>query len=254
MTSGLLLIAKNYDTSVRLQSQISSKEVAKYYICHVEGCFPTEPINQCTGFEINNGVVVCSQPVGPISRRMGVHGVVPESAGGKFARTHFLRLNYNPVTNTSLVICRLFTGRTHQIRVHVQYLGYPIVDDPLYNSADWGELKGKGANYGMTLEEVVQRLSDSRNREKYRIQETDEKLESSLDPNVLERLQLCKDPLCPDCKLTFKDPEMNNLILRLHAYRYSGSDWCYSAPLPSWVINENVPDLHGAIEEAMKQL
>ncbi|CAH8535877.1 unnamed protein product [Schistosoma rodhaini] len=83
---------------------------------------------------------------------------------------------------------------------------------------------------------------------------TNEKLISSLDPNVLERLQLCKDPLCPDCKLTFKDPEMNNLILRLHAYRYSGSDWCYSAPLPSWVINENVPDLHDAIEEAIKQL
>ncbi|CAH8502857.1 unnamed protein product [Schistosoma rodhaini] len=133
-------------------------------------------------------------------------------------------------------------------------LGYPIVDDPLYNSADWGELKGKGANYGITMEEVIQRLSNSRNREKYIVQETNEKLKSSLDPNVLERLQLCKDPLCPDCKLTFKDPEMNNLILRLHAYRYSGSDWCYSAPLPSWVINENVPDLHDAIEEAIKQL
>ncbi|CAH8474115.1 unnamed protein product [Schistosoma turkestanicum] len=255
MTSGLLLIAKNYDLSVRLQSQIGSKEVSKYYICHVDGCFPTEsPIDQCNGVEINNGVVICSQPVGPISRKMGIHAVMPESAGGKFAQTHFLRLSYNPITNTSLVICRLFTGRTHQIRIHVQYLGFPIVDDPLYNSTDWGELKGKNANYGMTVEEVVQKLSISRNREKYYIQETSEKSETSLDPSITERLQLCKDPLCPDCKLTFKNPEMKHLILRLHAYRYSGSDWHFSAPLPNWVLDENVTDLHDKIEKAIEQL
>ncbi|CAH8495008.1 unnamed protein product [Heterobilharzia americana] len=139
MTSGLLLIAKTYDTSVRLHSQIANKEVTKYYICHVEGCFPTEtrPDDCCVDFEVSDGVVICDKPVGPISRKMGIHAVLSESAGGKSARTHFMRLSYNPVTNTSLVICRLFTGRTHQIRIHVQYLGYPIVDDPLYNSTDW---------------------------------------------------------------------------------------------------------------------
>ncbi|TNN13988.1 RNA pseudouridylate synthase domain-containing protein [Schistosoma japonicum] len=254
MTSGLLLIAKDYDTSVRLQSQIASKEVTKHYICHVDGCFPTEPIDHCTGFEINNGVVVCSQPVGPISPKMGIHAVLPESAGGKPARTHFLRLNYNSVTNTSLVICRLFTGRTHQIRIHTQYLGYPIVEDPIYNSTDWGELKGKYADYGITLDEVIKRLGNSRDRVKYLIDETSEKLENSLDPCISARLQSSIDPLCPDCKLTFKNPEMNNLVLRLHAYRYSGPDWLYSAPLPSWVIDENVRDLDVRIEEAIKRL
>ncbi|VDQ13225.1 unnamed protein product, partial [Trichobilharzia regenti] len=96
-----------------------------YYICHVEGCFPheTKPENCDADFELHDGVVICDKPVGPISRKLGIHAVISESSGGKSARTHFMRLSYNPVTDTSLVICRLFTGRTHQIRVHVQYLG-----------------------------------------------------------------------------------------------------------------------------------
>nr|CAH8837613.1 unnamed protein product [Trichobilharzia regenti] len=257
MTSGLLLIAKNYDASVRLQTQIGNKEVTKYYICHVEGCFPheTKPENCDADFELHDGVVICDKPVGPISRKLGIHAVISESSGGKSARTHFMRLSYNPVTDTSLVICRLFTGRTHQIRVHVQYLGYPIVDDPLYNSTDWGELKGKGAEYGMTVDEVIEKLGNSRNREKYITVETNESSQKSLDPGVLTRLQSSVDPLCEDCKLTFKDPTMEHLILRLHAYRYSGSDWCYSAPLPKWAKDENNSDnLDNLIEEAVKKL
>jgi 23S rRNA-/tRNA-specific pseudouridylate synthase len=37
-----------------------------------------------------------------------------------------------------------FTGRMHQIRVHLQWLGYPIIDDPIYNHKAWGQDRGKG--------------------------------------------------------------------------------------------------------------
>lgn len=52
-------------------------------------------------------------------------------------------------------------------------LGYPIVEDPLYNSTDWGPEKGKNAQYGIPIEEVIQRISNSRTASAY-LQKDDE--------------------------------------------------------------------------------
>ena len=54
----------------------------------------------------------------------------------KSASTFFQPLHYDPSTNTSLVRCFPFTGRTHQIRIHLQFIGYPIVGDSLYSDND----------------------------------------------------------------------------------------------------------------------
>lgn len=47
------------------------------------------------------------------------------------------------------------TGRTHQIRVHLQYLGHPIINDMFYNSEAWGPNKGKGGVYELNFDEVL---------------------------------------------------------------------------------------------------
>ena len=60
----------------------------------------------------------CTQPVEVVSYKIGVCKVSPS---GKECRTEFERLNYNG--RSSVVLCRPFTGRMHQIRVHLQYLG-----------------------------------------------------------------------------------------------------------------------------------
>lgn len=58
---------------------------------------------------------------------------------------------------TSLVKCFPKTGRTHQIRIHLQYLGYPIVNDPLYNQPSvWGPSNGKNGVYEFTNKEIEQ--------------------------------------------------------------------------------------------------
>ena len=64
------------------------------------------------------GQTQCTQPVEVVSYKIGVCKVSPH---GKECRTEFERLSYNG--KSSVVLCRPFTGRMHQIRVHLQYLG-----------------------------------------------------------------------------------------------------------------------------------
>ena len=64
------------------------------------------------------GLTQCTQPVEVVSYKIGVCKVSPQ---GKECKTEFERLSFNGTT--SVVLCRPFTGRMHQIRVHLQYLG-----------------------------------------------------------------------------------------------------------------------------------
>ena len=74
-------------------------------------------------------------------------------------------MSYNGVT--SVVVCRPFTGRMHQIRVHLQYLGFPVMNDPLYNHLVFGPEKGKGGNIGKTDEKLIADLISIHNAENW---------------------------------------------------------------------------------------
>lgn len=62
-----------------------------------------------------------------------------------------------------MVKCFPHTGRTHQIRVHLQFLGHPIVNDPIYNMEAWGPAKGKGGKIDKTDEELLKALVEEHN-------------------------------------------------------------------------------------------
>jgi pseudouridine synthase, rluA family len=69
----------------------------------------------------------------PIARKYGsIIERCVDLARGEKAITNYVRLNYNPKLDISLVKCRLLTGRTHQIRVHFAYMGHPLLGDSLY--------------------------------------------------------------------------------------------------------------------------
>lgn len=124
-------------------------QVHKQYVCRVEGEFPEEE-------------VVCSEPIEVVSYKIGVCKV---SEKGKDCITRFKRLSYNGIS--SVVLCKPQTGRMHQIRVHLQYLGYPVVNDPLYNHVVFGPEKGKGGNIGKTDQELVKDLISIHNAENW---------------------------------------------------------------------------------------
>ena len=88
----------------------------KLYLFSKRELYLCSKIQSCLFY--SRGVTECTQPVEVVSYKIGVCKVSPS---GKECRTEFERLNYNG--RTSVVLCRPFTGRMHQIRVHLQYLG-----------------------------------------------------------------------------------------------------------------------------------
>ena len=115
-TSGLIIIAKNDKAHINLSEQIKNREVKKTYIALVRGVISE---NEAT---INI----------PIARSTKDRKKMAVSKDGKNAITHFKVLKrYDKYT---LVEVKIETGRTHQIRVHMSHIGYPVVGDVVYSN------------------------------------------------------------------------------------------------------------------------
>ncbi|KAL6477981.1 hypothetical protein MHYP_G00138160 [Metynnis hypsauchen] len=140
LTSGVLLFARTLEVSKKLDQMVRDRQLEKEYVCRVEGEFP-------------DGEVVCEEPILVVSFKVGLCRVDPK---GKDCRTVFQKLSYNG--RSSVVRCLPLTGRTHQIRVHLQFLGFPILNDPIYGSSAWGPNRGKGGLVGMNDEELLEAL------------------------------------------------------------------------------------------------
>ncbi len=117
-TSGLLVVARTELMLTRLQAALAQRQIEREYLALVEGRPPAR-----------SGTI--EAPIGRDPRmrtRMAVGG-----SGQREARTHFTL--DRALADTSLLRLRLDTGRTHQIRVHLQAIGHPVCGDPEYGSA-----------------------------------------------------------------------------------------------------------------------
>ncbi len=119
-TTGLLVVAKTDEAHASLSAQIAVHSARREYIALVEG-----------GVSQDAGVV--DKPIGRNPRDRKKMAVVP---GGRPARTHY-RLEHR-YKKTSLLVLQLETGRTHQIRVHMQSIGHPVCGDALYGFSKSG--------------------------------------------------------------------------------------------------------------------
>ncbi|GIY40518.1 RNA pseudouridylate synthase domain-containing protein 2 [Caerostris darwini] len=251
LTSGLLVFTKNIKKSQEINEQIRERKVNKEYVCRVIGNFP-------------DGIVQCKEPLEIISPKMGISIVSPD---GKDCETIFEKLSFNGTS--SVVKCKPLTGRMHQIRVHLQYLGYPIINDPIYNHEHvFGPLKGKNGEIGKSRDQLLEDLLKAHSLQKWLIedgplsQDFESKTpiiddpENKISLNALEyyiksdgydklATKYVKNPekfiiedSCDLCHQKYMDPQPKDLIMFLHALKYQGDGWEFESPLPAWAKDD----------------
>ena len=123
-TSGILMIAKNDKAHINLSEQIKNHEVQKTYIAMVRGM-------------VKENEATINMPIGRSTRDRKKMAV---TQNGKQAITHFKVIKRFPSHNCTLLEVKIETGRTHQIRVHLSQIGYPIIGDSVYSNGknEWG--------------------------------------------------------------------------------------------------------------------
>ena len=262
LTSGVMFIGKNARAAERLSMQIQGRSVRKEYVARVIGEFP-------------EGDIVCEQPVMQISPKLGLNRA---RASGKEARTVFKRLAYYPPARNSgdeeakqadprlqkektrdskmawkskkghsVVRCRPVTGRTHQLRVHLQFLGHPISNDPIYcNQRVFGPSLAAGDALPDQDEDIISRLSRMGKSEVAEAMAYHDEMMEEYNKKKAEKMtghlcDICDTPL-------YSDPGVHELGIYLHARKYACEEgkWEYETPLPDWALPP--PGMAGPIE------
>ena len=251
LTSGIMFIGKNPKAAEKISMQIQDRTVKKEYLARVIGEFP-------------EGDIVCEQPVMQISPKLGLNRA---RASGKSARTVFKRLAYYPPIGSndeegqkedtrtekekvrdskmewkgkrghSIVRCLPVTGRTHQLRVHLQFLGHPISNDPIYcNQRVFGPSLAAGDNLSDHDEDIITRLSKMGKSEVAEAMAYHDELMEDYNKQKAEKMtgktcEVCDTPL-------YSDPGVHELGIYLHSKRYAceAGKWEYETPLPEWAL------------------
>lgn len=282
LTSGILILGKNSKAASKLSLQLREKTLVKEYLALVRGKFPTnnndnniiigdtskkgtttENINEETS---SNSFIRCTVPIFNTQFTDSPHKFISDlqkRGAIKFAITDFKRLSYNPSKNESLVKCIPQTGRTHQIRKHLAILGYPIVNDSIYQFPEFLQLSN------IVIENIIKTNKNSDNdnddnKKEQKEEESDEilnldinnnndvillekvhQLFSSISSKVTQIMISKQKPIsenCPDCASPeFYDPidPQKTLILYLHAHKYSAIDGSFSYQsniIPKWAV------------------
>lgn len=252
LTSGVMFVGKHAKAAGRISVQIQERSVKKEYVARVIGEFP-------------EGDTICEQPIMQISPKLGLNRA---RASGKEARTVFKRLAYYPpvrgtdgeneaIEDTrsekeivrdsqmkwkakeghSIVRCLPVTGRTHQLRVHLQFLGHPIANDPIYcNQRVFGPDLAAGDALPDNDDDIILRLSKMGKSE---VAEAIAYHDEMMVEYNMKKAEKMTGHLCEVCDTPlYSDPGVHEMGIYLHAKRYAcdRGTWAYETPLPDWAL------------------
>ena len=156
-TSGVVLFAKTKQSAERFRLKLHTDQVQKIYFARVKGDFkPDTAIVKRSIVFVNKGKGIYTDisdsevekynskehmKVGLDGCKLNEDEEDEERNEPKYAETEFTKVFYDEKSNSSVVLCKPKTGRTHQIRIHLRYLGFPIANDPCYGGIVYNDLK-----------------------------------------------------------------------------------------------------------------
>ena len=222
-TSGLVIMAKNSAYARKFSEDILHHKVSKTYLAEVHGYFP-------------EGEVKCDEPLFWDKRQM--KSFIRKD--GASACTVFRRLKADKSCGTTLIECKPQTGRTHQIRIHLSHLGFPIVNDPLYGKNDSGIYSKSGGRRDpnkLTLHAAC--FNDERkvDSERTTYKACDWSIRQfSRRGNHLSYLEEGKELHCSNCPqvTNIKNVKHSVMYIHLHALKYESDNWSFEVPPPPW--------------------
>lgn len=217
LTSGLVVLATSSTAAERLNRALRERTVSKSYYARVHGHFSGSCVR------ISKRMVV-------LNARDGVHGCTDDPSQGVDACTEVSKVRYFPKLNQTVVLCHPLTGRTHQIRVHLQSIGHPIVND---------------FDYGACTSSLPKSVSDRMSADEEEKRPAKRARNEAFDSAVVsdECRAFMSPPLpageCSECekRLVVSDPR--RLFICLHAWKYEIEGQVYETEPPGWVTDED---------------
>ncbi|KAL7671110.1 hypothetical protein ACOME3_006019 [Neoechinorhynchus agilis] len=214
-TSGLMILAKSSNAATLIQKLFNDGKIRKTYLAkvtHIPIQFDSEQI------------VSVDKRVAVISYKHALCRIINEdlSERGKSAVTLFEVFD----REKRILSCKPISGRMHQIRLHLQYLGCPIVDDNVYNNVRIWK-----SDFSQKDEEVIANLVEERKRLilEATLLNQEGKTELAVDAAHF-------DETCKECKYPSADPRRSQMSICLHSYELEVDGEKYVSDLPQWAL------------------
>lgn len=121
----------------------------------------------------------------------------------------------------------------HQIRVHLQHLGYPIENDPVYNlnTRDDGTLSSPSE---WTVERAAEQVTQTLEARDAASVSKEEVTRTPLEDGIDWSKTTYYDAKCGECQLWRPYPKQSDMLIYLHAFKYGCPLWEYQTPMPAW--------------------
>ena len=265
-TSGVVLFAKNKNSAERFREKLHSDLIQKIYFARVKGNFKEDNVvvkRYIIALDNGKGIYtdISDEEAEKMKRENKIKSsqldldgckkknnfIKKENNGNdgnednnndelnipKFSETKFEKLFYDEKSNTSVVICKPKTGRTHQIRIHLKYLGFPIANDPCYGGIVFNGIKE------LDNPEMKEYLFREKKDDKEK--EEDEKKEKEEKKNENEH-NINNNNNIIDNNLNLSVSEIYCYKIWLHAWTYKFENYEFKTSIPDWATKEFNPN------------